>query len=399
MLNRNNERELAYVVVVDDIQPIEGKDRVECAVIGGWKVMVRKGQFKQWDPGIYFEIDSKVPETEPFEFLASKHYKVKTQKYGDFYSQGLLMSAEDFGWITQDNGTILIPEDGEHSPYDESRFLTSRLGVTYANADDNVRKAKSPDKYKKMAARHPELFKKPTFRWLMKREWGKRLLFLFYGKKRDRLGWPNWVKKTDEDRIQNVPWILATEEEWVATEKIDGSSATYTLRRKPFGGYEFIVCSRNVAFGKDGKGKCFYETNVYTEIAEKYGLEEVLTRMLEARPTAQWITVQGEIYGDGIQRRDYSIKSHKFAAFNLIYSDTGRLGTLQMATFLRHTGIPTVPILGITALPSDVDAVLAIAQGDSELDGKMREGIVFRSLDGRRSFKAVSNEYLMKYHS
>lgn len=32
MLNAKNERELAYVVTVDAIEPIEGKDRVEAAV-------------------------------------------------------------------------------------------------------------------------------------------------------------------------------------------------------------------------------------------------------------------------------------------------------------------------------------------------------------------------------
>ena len=81
MLNKNQERELAYVVRIDEIIPIEGADRVEVAKVGGWRVMVRKGQFKAGDPAIYFEIDSKVPETEVFEFLAQKHYKVKTQKY------------------------------------------------------------------------------------------------------------------------------------------------------------------------------------------------------------------------------------------------------------------------------------------------------------------------------
>ena len=45
MLNKNGERELCYVVKVDDIQPIQGRDKVECAVIGGWTCMVRKGQF------------------------------------------------------------------------------------------------------------------------------------------------------------------------------------------------------------------------------------------------------------------------------------------------------------------------------------------------------------------
>ena len=34
----------------------------------------------------------------------------------------------------------------------------------------------------------------------------------------------------------------------------------------------------------------------------------------------------------------------------------------------------------------------------SKIDGKMREGIVFRSLDAQRSFKCVSPEYLIKFH-
>jgi hypothetical protein len=81
MLNKNNIRELAYVVKIDDIKPIAGRDRVECAVVGGWTIMVRKNQFHVGDPGIYFEIDSQVPAKEPFMFLESKHFKIKTQKY------------------------------------------------------------------------------------------------------------------------------------------------------------------------------------------------------------------------------------------------------------------------------------------------------------------------------
>ena len=82
MLNKNNERELAYVVTVDAVTPIEGYDRVELAHVGGWTIVVGKGEFHAGDPAIYFEIDSKLPEVEPFinmEFLAKKHYKVKTQ--------------------------------------------------------------------------------------------------------------------------------------------------------------------------------------------------------------------------------------------------------------------------------------------------------------------------------
>ena len=93
MLNKQGTRELAYVVKIDSIEPIPGRDRVECAKVGGWTIMVRKDQFKPGDLGIYFEIDSKVPAKEPFMFLEGKHFKIKTQKYktpnGQFWSQGL----------------------------------------------------------------------------------------------------------------------------------------------------------------------------------------------------------------------------------------------------------------------------------------------------------------------
>ena len=144
MLNAKKERELCYVVRVDDIKPIPGRDRVECAVVGGWTIMVRKGDFRPGDLGIYFEIDSQVPAKKPFEFLESKHYKIKTQKYktpeGQFWSQGLLMTAHDFGFDVNYDGNYPIGIDG-HYVDDESRFLTKELGVIYATPEDNIRKA------------------------------------------------------------------------------------------------------------------------------------------------------------------------------------------------------------------------------------------------------------------
>ena len=81
MLNKDGKRELCYTVKIDNIEPIVGSDNCEAAVVGGWKIMVRKNTFKPGDIAVYFEIDSKVPETKEFEFLASKHFKIKTQKY------------------------------------------------------------------------------------------------------------------------------------------------------------------------------------------------------------------------------------------------------------------------------------------------------------------------------
>ena len=42
------------------------------------------------------------------------------------------------------------------------------------------------------------------------------------------------------------------------------------------------------------------------------------------------------------------------------------------------------------------DGSLIVSRKGSLYD--LREGIVFRSKDGSKSFKAVSNEYLLKYH-
>ena len=389
MLNEKKERELAYVVKVDEIRPIEGADRVEVAIVNGWHIMVRKNQFKPGDLAVYFEIDSKVPAEEPFMFLEPKHFKIKTQKYfkGTVISQGLLMGFEDFGW--------------EKDAYKLGDFLTQKLKVTYAVEEDNARKASSVDKYKKMAQRHGKLFSHQPFRWLMRRTWGKKVLFLFFGKTSDKkAGWPAWVAKTDEERVENMPWIFDNKSPFVATEKIDGTSTTFTMKRGKFGKNDFYVCSRNVVFDKPDKN-CFYDTNVYIEMAEKYDIEKILESILTDDPTLDWVTLQGETYGAGIQKRDYGLKEHRFAGFNFITSKEGRWDSVRAAKFMTQYNIPWVPILDENyILPDTIEELRAFSHSEgSRIDGVIKEGIVFRSQDGSMSFKCVDPEFLMKYHA
>lgn len=411
MLNpKTNERELCYVVQIDAIEPIIGSDNCEAAVVGGWRIMTRKGTFKPGDLAIYFEIDSKVPETETFAFLEKKHYKIKTQKYtfggkGNFVSQGLLMHPIDFGWTTGETGkSIIIPDDG--TQLEKGDFLTQRLGVTYAIDADNKRKGSGPDKYKKMAARHKKIFSNPIVKKIMKYSLGRKIMFLFFGKKKDKKGaWPLWVKKTDEERIQNLVSAIPafTKEQWIATEKIDGTSTTFTM--KGFGRKrEFYVCSRNVVFNKPDKN-CFYDTNVYLEMSEKYHMEDVLTSLMEKykKTGIDFITIQGETYGGNIQKRDYGMKEHDLAVFNVIfgYKDgtTERLNPITMKALMDNYLVPTVPIVSdCLTLPDSCDKILLLAGGPSAIDGSMREGLVFRSFDGVKSFKAVDNNFLIKYH-
>ena len=417
MLNSKGERELAYVVTIDEIRPIPNYDRVEHARVGGWWVIVQKDQFNVGDPAIYFEIDSKVPsDRECFAFLEKRNYKVKTLRMCKVISQGLLMHAEDFGWSIEydtndSSGNVPYIKDSKgeyHYANGESRFLTQKLGVTYADDEDNKRKAPSVDKYKKMAQRNPNIFKKSWARWLMKREWGRKLMFVFFGKKKDKKGgWPSWVSKTDEERVQNMPWILEDEGEWIITEKIDGSSTTFTMKRGKHGKNEFYVCSRNVCFDSVDK-PCYYDTNIYWEMAQKYDMYKVLNELLERMPNANWVTIQGETYGAGVQKRDYGLIGHDFAAFNLITSDKGRWNSHAMKNLLENGfNVPCVPILepnftfnmlDIMSGESRLDKLLFLAEGESKIDGLPREGFVLRSVDGTKSFKAVSNSFLLKYH-
>ena len=416
MLDNTGTRQLCYVVKIDNIEPIVGSDNCEAAVVGGWKVMVRKNTFKADDLAIYFEIDSHVDTTKSeFAFLEKKHGNIKTQKYTfggknpGFYSQGLLMSAEDFGWTVDRTDELFITDDKmvRHTPETESAFLTEKLGVTYAVAEDNKRKAKNnPDaKINAALARHLKFAKK--YGKIVKNNKFLRWFFtLIWGKKRDSRSWIPGVPKTDEERIENRLWTLDDQtKEWIATEKIDGTSTTFYMKRgKGFTKPEFLVCSRNVVFDTPTKAeRNYYQDsigNVYLEMAEKYNMEMVLKTLLANRPTAEWVAIQAETFGQGIQKRDYHMKDHEIRAFNLLYSDCGRVGTLKMKDILDPLGVPVVPIISKgMILPSTIDDLRAfVHSAPSAIDGDMKEGIVFRTLDGIDSFKCVDPAFLVKYH-
>lgn len=391
----NEKRALAYTARITDITPIEGADNIELVHVLGWTCIAKIGEFQRGDLCVYFEIDSKLPIADWSAFMEKRNYKVKTMKLGKFkvISQGLALPISAFVGI--------------EIPNEEKIDVTELLGVTYSVEEDNKRKANSTDKYKAMAARHSKLFKNKFIKSIMKTEIGRKILFFFFGKKKDKkAAFPEWVKKTDEERVENMPWVLKTPEKWIATEKIDGTSTTFTMKRIKKNKYDYRICSRNVVFDKPDK-PCYYDSNVYLEMAKKYDVEAVLKKMLESNPNLEYVTIQGETFGGNIQKRDYSMKDHDFRAFNLIYGynhkgykEVKRLNTVEMTRILSEYGIPSVPIIDESyKLPETIEELRDfVNSAPSAIDGKIKEGIVFRSLDGVKSFKCVSPEFLLKYH-
>lgn len=389
----NDKRELAYVVEIKDLVPIEGADNIVLTHIGGWPVIVKKTEFTIGDKAIYFEIDSKVPETdERFAFLENKGYKVKTMKLNKFkvFSQGLVMPLS------------LFPELGDLAL---DTPVTDKLGITYAVAEDNERKAdkvSKDKKYQSMAARNAKLFKKPVFRWLMRRDWGRKLLFVFFGKKKDNpKGWPVHIcKKTDVERVQNMIWVLEDKNPYVATEKVDGSSFTCAIERKGKK-YKQYVCSRNVVF-PDRDDKCFYEQNIYWEAYDKYNLGEIITQILNDYELPN-LAIQAEVFGDGVQKRNYSMTNghREIRVFHMV-SDGKKFPMDKTVEICEKYGLPHVHIIDDNyILPDTIDELQTFVEDEgSEIDGKMREGIVFYDkATGQQYFKFVSPEFLLKYHS
>ena len=385
----NDKRALAYIAVIEEIKEIPGYDRVEHARIGaGWWVIVSKNDnFNVGDKCVYFEVDSKVPSSDTrFAFLENRNYKIKTLKMCKVYSQGLIMPLSAFP---------------EFESLDVHTDVTDKLKVTYAVEEDNARKNFDPDaKYKSMTARHKNIFKKPWARWMMRRSWGRKVMFFFFGKKKDKpLAFPTkfpFIHKTDEERCENMPWVLGYERPLVVTEKLDGTSSTYILE-KSGRKYEFYVLSRNVR-QKDEKQDCYHDHNIYWDMAFKYDIEKHLKDYLDENHL-DYVCIQGESVGS-VQGNPLKLKEDDLYVFNFIRSDKGRIPSVEGRSIVESWGMKWVPILDENYhVPSDMEEFKLYAEAKSVVNPNVdREGVVLRDPTNDFSFKNVSRKYLLKHN-
>lgn len=354
-------RKLASIKQISAIHPIEGKDRIGLAIVDGWQVIVQKADYQPGDLCVFCEIDSVLPEKPEFEFLRSKNFRIKTMKMAGVISQGICFPL-----------SILPPK--KHGEYKLEEDVTEVIGVTQYEATQD---------------KEPVPVSKKKKSWLMRFRWYRALK-----KKPSRKGgFPSFVSKTDETRIQNIPHIVEDKRLWVATEKIDGQSGTFALvrHRRPWpfrDQYEYIVCSRNLRLGRP-------DNSSYWQVSERYKIENVLHNMIGNR---DWIAIQGECIAPNVQGNKYKVSKPDLYVFNLIYP-TGRMDSPTAKSIIENHGMKFVPILDETVvLPDTVNEVLDYAHGQSVIGDTLREGIVFRSQDGKQSFKAVDPLFLIKYN-
>lgn len=334
------ERKLASIKKINNIQPIEGADMIELAVVDGWKVVVAKNVgHKIGDMVIYCEIDSFLPIKEEFEFLRKSSYR----KLVDGTEGFRLKTIKLRGQISQ--GLILPMSVIEYTNvgFEVGMDVTNLLGVT---------------KYE------PPI---PA-------ELSGKVKGLF----------PSFLRKTDEERIQNLTKeyeeYKSLGRKFYVTEKLDGSSATFYYKDGVFG-----VCSRNLELLET-------EDNTFWKVARELDLENKM------KDFGVNISLQGELIGEGIQGNPYKIKGQTVKFFNLFDID------LQVYHSLAHLdralgimGLKMVPIVDeFFKLPETIETLLKYADNKSILNPKFdREGVVIRNLDRTISFKVISNKFLL----
>lgn len=330
------DKPMATIAKVKSIQPIVGADQVESVQVLGWNCVAKKGEFSPGQLCVYFMIGSIFPDNYPrVTFLDNK--PLKTKKIRGCISQGLLGQME---WLQDFNV--------DASGLAEGADVTNHFGImkyVATEESDAYTMQQSP--------------------------------------------FPPHIPRTDEERIQNIPDVLeelrAAEAEVVITRKEDGCSATYVLDHGAF-----LVCGRNYVMPQG---------TVYHVPVDKHNLRQVMTDF------GRNLAIQGEIVGPKVNGNRLQLNEHFFKVFNIFDIDESVfLPHEEIVDICRAMGLETVPLLykgpaKDAIMLNDVCSLLAFADTVTYDKAQPAEGVVVKVNErtpNRKSFKAISNKFLLK---
>lgn len=342
-------RQLAKIVKLDNVLPHPNADRLKIAVIGLWEIATNL-DVKKGDEVVFFEIDSMLPlEDKRFSFLAGrnekmvkgiKYSRLRTMRLRKHLSQGLICPIELFDKEIQ-----------EFALGSQKKDLQDLLGVI---------------KYK------------PKFTKSNSTPNGGSTF-------------PSFIPQTSQDRIQNIVRqyqdAYSDNELFEESFKLHGCSTTIYVKDNNFG-----VCSRtvNIHFKEDWNEI----NNLWIRTAIDTGF--LFKIILHCQNNKVNLAFQGELVGESLFDNFEGIKGHTIYFFDIYDIDNKRyLSPSERIALLGVIGLNTVPIHNFTmTLPESPKELLSLADGESGLNGKFREGFVYKSHSRDFSFKVVSNQFL-----
>lgn len=357
-------RQMATIRRIAAIQKHDNADALELAIIDGWQCVVKKGEFTAGDAVVYCEIDSFIPHEvapfltkeghEPKEYEGIKGQRLRTIRLRGEVSQGLVLPLSVIP-VEKLSGTD--PLAGLEVGMD----VTDVLGV---------------------------------------KKWERAMSANMRGNA--RRFFPNFIQKTDQERVQNMLRTLEKrqrdnpDEEFEVTLKLDGSSTTFYVYSEA-GEVGTGVCSRNLELKTDESNA----ENIFVQKFHELELDRKL-RVFQERYSRN-IAVQGELWGKGINGNWEGIDDIRFHVFDVFDCDKYRYvdadTRYDVVDFLN---LPHVPVLGIATLAQwgvgslKIEDFLKFADRESVYN-PIAEGVVFKSLtDPQFSFKCINTKYLLE---
>ena len=400
-------RKMASVQKIASLTPIENSDFLEVAMMEnlGWKVVVKKGEFKPEDIVAYFEIDSAIdvkdllpcmeflkerclkklftsrtPETSAF---SGEYVRIKTIKLRGQISQGLIVPIADIQKCFPGYTFPNIPDIADSVGAD----LTQQLKVEV---------------------------------WDRLVEWYEERSQLGTKAQMHASGsFPSWCPKTDEVRLESLMEYFTDPEmvnaEWECTVKEDGSSQTLFYCPEKWPDDPMKTSSRRFLLKDDGGSDNWFNAfkkigwdTLEDKLKDVYwkGLLEVDTtdgKTYEILPREHELAIQGEHTGSRFNgNKDHKTEDH-FSVFRIFDVTEQKFVSPKVRyAICKFLGLEHVPVLETCKIFQKLKTIDDFERyvDRKSNNGNQIEGVVFKRVDdGSISFKKVSAKYLLRNES
>jgi len=363
-----NQNSVCYVAKINEIKPIEGADKIEQVVVGGWNCIAQKNTYKVDDLVIVATTDAVIPEALAEELKVTNYLRkgnrVRTVKLRGVYSECLIIPF-NYAYVSTKDKLV------------EGSDCMGILGIA---------KYEPPVKQIQLAS-------------------GKKIRY------KDN---PNFHVYYKFPNLKNVKGLFTEEDHVEITRKIHGTNARYGIVKKTklafwdkvkkffgladeFVDYEFIYGSHNVEKGSDSQG--FYSTDVWSTIIDKYDIKNKLWKFFKENQAFlefENVVIYGEIYGPGIQKNyDYGLSEIQFAGFDVTTDGVYESTAATWYTF-NTLELPYVPVLYEGPWSQEVQDSYTF---NNMIKGTKvpHEGIVIKEHTGdrRKVAKVINPDYLI----
>lgn len=381
----------AKIIRISEVLPHPDPEttNLEFIRIGGYQVVVRKGEFKSGDLGVYIQPDSVVPQTIPFKFIwgpysvesheqnygtvysdvPEKRRRITVRKFRGEWSEGLLLPLADFPELSSYEG---VPN------YGPGEDVSSTLGITHYNPDVAVESTKS-DQTAGPHHKYPKTFK-GWFYWTLYKLGFRYACSVKSYTQSVKFELPVY----DVEAFKNYANVFQEGEPVIITEKIHGSNARF-------------VCIDGIMYaGSRTQWKAPRGTDVWHKALEQNPWIEEWCRMYPGYALYGEVTPTQKGF-------DYGSKGVQFFVFDIRTPD-GKWLPQDKGAWAAVDNDHRVPVF--YSGPFKADLVKKYVDGPSSVIGAthIREGIVIKSLNeddrvrglGRKQLKIVSNTFLHK---